>query len=62
MLLNMDELEKYHKWLVDYGDYLYFPYEFDYWQYSIKGTVAGIEGDVPLDIYVTVEEEKTSSH
>ena len=62
MLLNMDELEKYHKWLVDYGDYLYFPYEFDYWQYSIKGTVAGIEGDVPLDIYVTVEEEKTPSH
>ena len=56
MLLNMDELEKYDKWLVDYGDYLYFPYEFSYWQYSIKGTVAGIEGDVPLDLHVTVTE------
>ena len=57
MLLNMNELEQYGKWLADYGDYLYFPYKFSYWQYSIKGTVAGIEGDVPLDLYVTVDGE-----
>ena len=57
MLLNMAELEKYGKWLSDYGDYLYFPYKFSYWQYSIKGTVPGIDGDVALDLHVTVEEE-----
>ena len=56
MLLNMEELEKYGKWLSDYGDYLYFPYKFDYWQYSIKGSVNGIEGDVPLDLQVVVKE------
>ena len=52
MLLNMDELEKYGKWIADYGDYLYFPYQFDCWQYSLKGTVEGIEGDVSLDLRV----------
>ena len=57
LLLNMSELEEYGKWLSDYGDYLYFPYKFDYWQYSIKGSVPGIEGDVPLDLHVTVAEE-----
>ena len=57
MLLNMGELEEYGKWLSDYGDYLYFPYKFSYWQYSIKGSVPGIEGDVPMDLHVTVAEE-----
>ena len=33
-------------------DYLYFPYQFDCWQYSLKGTVEGIEGDVSLDLRV----------
>ncbi len=56
MLLRMDELEDYGKWIADYGDYLYFPYRFNCWQYSIKGTVAGIEGDVALDLSVTVKE------
>ena len=55
MLLRMDELEDFGKWIADYGDYLYFPYEFKYWQYSVKGTVAGIEGDVALDLCVTKE-------
>ncbi|MBQ1403988.1 MAG: hypothetical protein IIY85_01735 [Lachnospiraceae bacterium] len=58
MLLNMDELEKYGKWIADYGDYLYFPYQFDCWQYSIKGTVAGIEGDVSLDLRVKTDTEE----
>ena len=56
MLLDMSELEEYGKWLSDYGDYLYFPYKFSYWQYSIKGSIPGVEGDVPLDLHVTVSE------
>ena len=55
MLLNMAELEEYDKWIADYGDYLYFPYKFRCWQYSLKGTVNGIEGDVALDLSVSVE-------
>ncbi len=55
MLLNMSELEEYDKWIADYGDYLYFPYKFRCWQYSIKGTVDGIEGDVALDLSVMTE-------
>ena len=56
MLLNMSELEEYEKWIADYGDYLYFPYEFKCWQYSLKGTVNGIEGDVALDLSVQIED------
>ena len=56
MLLNMNELEKFDKWIADYGDYLYFPYNFRCWQYSLKGTVNGIEGDVALDLSVSVSE------
>ena len=55
MLLNMAELEEYDKWIADYGDYLYFPYKFRCWQYSLKGTVNGIEGDVALDLSVSKE-------
>ena len=55
MLLNMAELEEYDKWIADYGDYLYFPYKFRCWQYSLKGTVNGIEGDVALDLSVSME-------
>ena len=55
MLLNMNELETIDKWIADYGDYLYFPYKFRCWQYSLKGTVNGIEGDVALDLSVTAE-------
>jgi FkbH-like protein len=42
----------------DYGDYLYFPYQFDCWQYSLKGTVTGIEGDVSLDLRVKTDAEE----
>ena len=51
MLLNMAELEEYDKWIADYG----FPYKFKCWQYSLKGTVNGIEGDVALDLSVSTE-------
>lgn len=53
MLLRMEELEEFDKWIADYGDYLYFPYRFSFWQYSLKGTVEGIEGDVALDLSVS---------
>ena len=60
MLLRMDGIEDFSKWFADYGDYLYFPYKFSCWQYSLKGTVNGIEGDVPLDLSVSFSEEEGS--
>lgn len=59
MLLVMDELEDFDKWIADYGDYLYFPYKFNCWQYSLKGTVEGIEGDVSLNLGVVVNDTES---
>lgn len=57
--LNMDtafsavdlmQLEEYDKWFAHYGDEMYYPYEYKIWQYSEKGTVKGISGEVDLNI------------
>lgn len=50
LLLNIEELEEYDKWFAYYDDKYYFPYEFTIWQYTNKGTVSGIKGDVDLNI------------
>lgn len=50
MMLDMTRLEDYQKWFAYYSTPVYFPYEFDIWQYSSKGTVNGIKGDVDLNI------------
>ncbi|MGN1180490.1 MAG: glycoside hydrolase family 25 protein [Suilimivivens sp.] len=50
MMLDMTQLEDYQKWFAYYSTPVYFPYEFDIWQYSSKGTVNGIKGDVDLNI------------
>ena len=50
MMLNLEELEEYDRWFAYYNPDFYFPYEFKVWQYSEKGTVAGIKGAVDLNI------------
>lgn len=50
IMLDMNQLEGYDKWFAYYNTPVYFPYEFDIWQYSAKGTVAGIKGDVDMNI------------
>lgn len=50
IMLDMDQLEDYKKWFAYYSTPLYFPYEFDVWQYSSKGSVNGIKADVDLNI------------
>lgn len=50
MLVNIEELEEYDKWFAYYGESYYFPYDFKIWQYTNKGSVAGIKGDVDLNI------------
>jgi len=53
LMLNLSELENYSKWFAYYSDDMYYPYAYDIWQYSSKGTVAGIKGNVDLNISFT---------
>ncbi len=47
-------------WMGDIGTWPEFYYEHDFWQYSITGSVPGIEGDVDLDVmYVRRETNET---
>lgn len=50
LLLNIEELEAYDKWFAYYDESYYFPYDFKIWQYTNKGKIAGIKGDVDLNI------------
>lgn len=50
LLLNIEELEDYDKWFAYYDEEYYFPYDFKIWQYTNKGSVSGIKGDVDLNI------------
>ncbi len=50
IMLDMEQIEAYDKWFAYYNTPVYFPYEFSMWQYSSKGSVKGIEGDVDLNI------------
>lgn len=48
--LDLSKLTKYDKWLAQYYKVPFFPYEFDIWQYSSKGRVNGIKGDVDMNL------------
>lgn len=48
--INLEELEGYDKWFAYYNPEMYFPYEYDVWQYSERGTVAGVPEPVDLNI------------
>ncbi len=48
--LDLPRLQDYPFWLAEYNDGPTYPYDYDMWQYSCKGTVAGIQGDVDLNL------------
>lgn len=50
VLIDIAQFEEYHKWYANYGSALYYPYDFSMWQYSEKGRVNGIQGDVDMNI------------
>lgn len=54
MMLDMDDLKRYDKWIANTGASLYFPYEFSMWQYSVTGTVQGVSTEVGLDVSLTI--------
>ena len=51
-LLDVELLAEYEFWLCETDGKLTFPYHFSKWQYSHKGRVSGIKGDVNLNILI----------
>lgn len=50
VLIDMESFEEFDKWFAYYGTQLYFPYDYAVWQYTEKGRVDGINGEVDLNI------------
>lgn len=49
-LFDLGKLADYPIWYADYEDVPQTPYAFEYWQYTEKGAVDGIDGSVDLDV------------
>lgn len=49
--LELSRLTEYDKWYADYEPLPQCPYEFAMWQYTETGAVAGIEGNVDLNVW-----------
>lgn len=49
-MLQKERIEAYSKWVARYGNKPTYIKDAGIWQYSSKGTVAGIKGNVDLDI------------
>ncbi|GFI16863.1 MAG: glycoside hydrolase [Lachnospiraceae bacterium] len=50
IMLDMEQIEEYDKWFAYYDTPVYFPYDFAIWQYSSRGSVGGVNGDVDLNV------------
>lgn len=48
--IDLRELKAYPVWFAQYYTKPLYPYDFDMWQYTNGGTVAGIDGEVDLNI------------
>lgn len=49
-MMEMDRLQDYDLWFAQYRPMPFFPYEFTMWQYTHRGRIDGIEGDVDINI------------
>lgn len=50
ILLELERLQNYDRWFAYYGEDMYYPYAYGVWQYSEKGSIAGIGGEVDMNI------------
>ncbi|MDL2253066.1 glycoside hydrolase family 25 protein [Ruminococcaceae bacterium OttesenSCG-928-I18] len=48
--MDLHQLHEYDKWFAQYRPMPYYPYEFTIWQYTAKGSVDGIEGEVDMNL------------
>lgn len=53
LMLDIETLEQYDKWLAYYNGDMYYPYAYSIWQYTDKGKVNGIKGNVDMNISFT---------
>ena len=51
-LLDMGRLKDYEIWYADYESDPQTPYDFKFWQFSNRGKIDGIEGDVDLNVEI----------
>lgn len=49
--LHLDQLTEYPQWIAMYKDHMDYQYHFDMWQYTNKGNVPGVQGDVDINIF-----------
>ena len=56
-ILEMKELVNYDKWYADYEPVPQNPYEISMWQYTETGKIAGIDGNVDLNVWFPVSEK-----
>lgn len=57
--LDLAQLAEYPVWYADYEPLPQTPYQFEYWQYTNKGTVDGISGEVDLNIRFLKKSERS---
>lgn len=57
---ELDRLEGLVTWLASAGETPEYYYDFDIWQYSFTGKVAGIEADTDLDLLLVPREQPTA--
>ena len=50
-VLKLEKLTDYEFWYADYQDKPIYPYQYRMWQYTEKGSVPGIEGNVDINLY-----------
>lgn len=50
-VLKLEKLTDYEVWYADYQDKPIYPYKYRMWQYTEKGSVSGIEGNVDINLY-----------
>lgn len=48
--MKLELFNSYRKWYADYQENPLYPFEFDLWQYTEKGNIDGIKGNVDIDI------------
>lgn len=50
-VLRLEKLTDYELWYADYQEKPLYPYQYRMWQYTEKGTVPGVSGNVDINLY-----------
>lgn len=50
-MIQVERLEQYFIWMAEYKSETKYPRRYEMWQYTSKGSIDGIEGNVDIDIF-----------